>query len=74
MKNPVCFRCGQEIANGFAMNFEGERPVHKGCYGRDMPTPQVNLPPVYSWMTIEEFIGRSTLAMTILLMAAFFLL
>ena len=56
------------------MNFEGERPVHKGCYGRDMPTPQVNLPPVYSWMTIEEFIGRSTLAMTILLMAAFFLL
>jgi len=74
MPKITCFRCGQEVAPGFAMHFEGERPVHKGCYGKEIPAPKVELPQVFSWMTVEEFVGRSTIAMTILLTAAAFLL
>jgi hypothetical protein len=51
MADPVCFRCAKPIAPGPFMLFEGERPVHKGCWGKEQDLPQAELPQVFSFMS-----------------------
>jgi hypothetical protein len=73
MVSPVCVRCHQPI-NHDHLQFEGERPVHKSCWGKEQGLPQADLPQVFSYMTVEEFVGRCSIAMTILLLGAMALL
>ena len=42
MVSPVCVRCHQPI-NHDHLQFEGERPVHKSCWGK-FPVHQDDLP------------------------------
>lgn len=73
----ICFRCSQEIARGHAMHFEGDRAVHKGCYGKvfepKLPALQDFELPLWI-MTREEFKMRAWTALTLLLLLALVML
>lgn len=73
MALPLCSKCAKPIGHGH-LNFEGEQPVHKACYGKlpTLPAPDpFDRTPL---MDRYEFEGRVSLALVILLLLAFALL
>jgi len=73
MVAPQCTKCGKPIGHGH-LQFEDALPVHKACWGVTPERPKLEPFSRTPMMDMEEFVGRVTIAMTVLLLAAFVLL